>query len=74
MMAAVHPGFLFSRVLQRDMFGLSPYARFRRARERLDAMLDDQIERTRASLDGHLAEVAYADARACHVSSSRAAR
>lgn len=52
MMNAVRPGFLFTRKLQRDMFGLSPYARYRRASERVDALLLDQIERTRANLEG----------------------
>jgi cytochrome P450 len=52
MMDAVRPGFLFTRMLQRDMFGLSAYSRYRRASERVDAMLRDQIARTRANLDG----------------------
>ncbi|MFO7564581.1 MAG: cytochrome P450 [Enhygromyxa sp.] len=52
MTEATRAGFLFSRSLQRDVFGVSPYARFRRAVERLDALLFDQIARTRASLDG----------------------
>jgi cytochrome P450 len=52
MMDAVRPGFLFTRQLQHDMFGLLPYARYRRASERVDALLLDQIARTRANLDG----------------------
>jgi cytochrome P450 len=52
MMGAVRPGFLFSRLLQRDMLGLAPYARYHRASERVDALLLDQIARTRANLDG----------------------
>lgn len=52
MMGAVRPGFLFTRKLQRDMFGLLPYARYRRASERVDALLLQQIARTRANLDG----------------------
>jgi cytochrome P450 len=52
MMNAVRPGFLFTRALQHDMFGLLPYARYRRASERVDALLRDQIARTRANLDG----------------------
>jgi cytochrome P450 family 110 len=52
MMNRVRPGFLFTRKLQRDMFGLLPYARYRRASERVDALLLDQITRTRANLDG----------------------
>jgi cytochrome P450 len=49
MMAAVRPGFLFTRKLQRNMFGLLPYARYRRASERVDALLIDQIARTRTN-------------------------
>jgi cytochrome P450 len=52
MMGAVRPGFLFSRALQHDMLGLAPYARYRRASERVEALLSDQIARTRADLDG----------------------
>jgi cytochrome P450 len=52
MMNAVRPGFLFTRKLQRDMFGLSAYARYRRASEKVDAMLLDQVARTRANLEG----------------------
>jgi cytochrome P450 len=47
---AARPGFLFIRALQRDLLGLSAYARFRRASERLDAMLLEQIAATRSSL------------------------
>jgi cytochrome P450 len=52
MMEAIRPGFLFSRALQRDMFGLAPYARYHRASDHVDALLDEQIARTRANLDG----------------------
>jgi cytochrome P450 len=52
MMRAVRPGFLFTRKLQRNMFGLLPYARYRRASERVDALMLDQIARTRANLEG----------------------
>jgi cytochrome P450 len=52
MMEAIRPGFLFSRALQRQMLGLSPYARFARINERVDALLDEQIAITRASLEG----------------------
>ncbi len=43
---------MFARALQRDGLGLLPYARFRRACDGLDALLFDQIARTRASLAG----------------------
>jgi cytochrome P450 len=43
---------LFFRGLQRDFFGLGPFARYRKARARVDALLDDQIARTRAGLAG----------------------
>lgn len=49
---AMRSGFLFFRSLQRDFFGLSPFARYRRALERLDALLFDQIARTRAASTG----------------------
>jgi cytochrome P450 len=49
---AVRAGFLFFRGLQRDFFGLSPFSRYRKARARLDALLDDQIARTREGLGG----------------------
>lgn len=52
MMNSVRPGFLFTRKLQHDMFGLLPYARYRRASERVQALMLDQIARTRANLDG----------------------
>jgi cytochrome P450 len=50
--SAARPGFLFIPALQRDYLGLSAYARFRRAGERLDALLYEQIAATRASLAG----------------------
>lgn len=49
---AVRSGFLFVRALQRDVFGLSAFARYRRALERVDALLLDQIARTRAKPGG----------------------
>jgi cytochrome P450 len=52
MMSAVRPGFLFSRALQHDWLGLAPYARYRRASERVEALLSEQVARTRAALDG----------------------
>ncbi len=45
----LRPGFLFVRALQREGFGLSAFARYQRASQRVDAMLLDQIARTRAS-------------------------
>jgi cytochrome P450 family 110 len=64
---AVRSGFLFFRALQRDILGLSPYARYRRALERVDALLFDQIARTRAGAGGRtdvlagLVEARYED-------------
>ncbi len=49
---AVRPGFLFFRSLQRDVLGLSAFARYRRAFARVEALLDDQIARTRAGQGG----------------------
>lgn len=49
---AVRSGFLFFRALQHDFLGLSPFARYRRALERVDALLLDQIARTRANPGG----------------------
>ena len=40
----VHPAFVFAPILQRELGGLGPYARFRRAFERTDAMLQEEIE------------------------------
>jgi cytochrome P450 family 110 len=45
---AVRPGFLFVRALQRELFGLSPFARYWRAWQRVDALLLEQIAQTRA--------------------------
>lgn len=50
--AAIKPSFLFLRPLQRELFGLSPFARYRRASRRLDALLLDQIARVEASPEG----------------------
>jgi cytochrome P450 len=49
---SVRSSFLFLRGLQRDFFGLSPFARYRKARARVDALLDAQIARTRAGRGG----------------------
>jgi cytochrome P450 family 110 len=46
---AVRPGFLFVRALQRELFGLSAFARYWRAWQRVDAMLLEEIARTRAN-------------------------
>ncbi|MCA9713949.1 MAG: cytochrome P450 [Myxococcales bacterium] len=51
-MEAVHPAFLFARALQREFFGLGPYARFTRARDRGYALLDAQIAECRARPEG----------------------
>lgn len=45
---ALHPSFIFFPALARDWLGLSPYARYRRHSERLDAMLREQIAAVRA--------------------------
>ncbi len=50
--STLRPGFLFVRALQRDLWGLSTFAGFRRASERVDALLFDQIARTRRSEPG----------------------
>ncbi len=49
--ATLHPSFLFMRLLQREWFGLSRFARYRRASDRLDALLREQIARVRAATD-----------------------
>jgi cytochrome P450 len=36
------------------MFGVAPYARYRRASERVEALLREQVARTRANLDGRM--------------------
>jgi cytochrome P450 len=45
---AVHPIFLFAPMLQRELFGVGPWARFMDLRREGDRMLRDQIARTRA--------------------------
>ncbi|MFO7564578.1 MAG: cytochrome P450 [Enhygromyxa sp.] len=50
--SAVRPGFLFVRALQRELFGISPFARYWRAWQRVDALLLEQITQTRASPGG----------------------
>ncbi|HSO39831.1 MAG TPA: cytochrome P450 [Labilithrix sp.] len=49
---AVHPAFLFAPWLQRELGGLGPYARFRRAFERGDADLQRLIEARRTRGEG----------------------
>lgn len=44
---AVSPMFIFMPFLQRELWGMGPYARFRRMFERIDDMLVEQVERTR---------------------------
>lgn len=44
---ATLPSFIFMPFLQRELWGMGPFARFRRRFERLDALLVDQIARTR---------------------------
>ncbi len=46
--ATIRPGFMFVRALQHDFLGLAPFARYRRASERLDGLLAEQIARMRA--------------------------
>ncbi|MCX4241687.1 cytochrome P450 [Paraliomyxa miuraensis] len=52
MVDAVSPSFLFMPFLQREMFGVGPYARFRRTFTALDEMLRDQIARSRRGGEG----------------------
>lgn len=51
MLDATHPVLLFTRLTQRDLFGLSPWRRFRHASEALDALLFERIAWTRAQLE-----------------------
>ena len=51
-MEAVHPAFLFAKALQREFFGVGPYAKFTRKRDAALALLDDQIAACRAAPDG----------------------
>ncbi len=51
-MEAVHPAFMFARALQRDFFGLGPFAKFTRARDRALALLGRQIDECRARPEG----------------------
>ena len=44
---ATSPLFLFMPFLQRDLWGMGPYARFRRVWDELDHMLQQQLERAR---------------------------
>jgi cytochrome P450 len=46
--ASTDPSFIFLPLLARDWLGLSPYARYRKASERVDAMLYEQITATRS--------------------------
>lgn len=46
---ALHPSFIFFPALARDWLGLSPYARYRRHSERLDALLREQIAAVRSA-------------------------
>ncbi len=46
---AIDPLFIFMPALARDFFGLSPYARYRKLSERVDAMLYQQIAAVRAA-------------------------
>lgn len=52
MMNSIRPGLLFFRLLQRPWLGIRPYARFHRANAKVQALLLDQIARTRSDLDG----------------------
>ena len=46
---SLHPVLIFLPIAQRNWLGLSPYARFRRRADQLDAMLLEQIAATRAA-------------------------
>lgn len=46
--AGIDPRFIFLPMLARDWMGLSPYARYRKLSERVDAMLYEQIAAVRA--------------------------
>lgn len=48
-MNALSPVFLFAEPLQREFFGLGPWARFQRVNRRTDALLQEQIERVRGA-------------------------
>ena len=48
----VHPAFVFAPFLQRELGGLGPYARFRRAFERTDELLQSEIEAGRKRRGG----------------------
>ncbi len=48
----IHPAFLFFRALQRDVFGLGPYAKFKRARARVSELVNRQIAERRANPAG----------------------
>jgi cytochrome P450 family 110 len=48
----VHPAFVFAPFLQRELGGFGPYARFRRAFEHTDAMLQAQIDEGRTRGEG----------------------
>ncbi|MCA9706669.1 MAG: cytochrome P450, partial [Myxococcales bacterium] len=52
MVEAISPMFIFMPFLQRELWGLSPYARFRRRFEQLDALLVEQVERARQAEGG----------------------
>lgn len=49
---ATSPLFVFMPFLQRELGGVGPFARFRRTFEALDAMLREQVERSRADDGG----------------------
>ncbi|MEM7152316.1 MAG: cytochrome P450 [Myxococcota bacterium] len=49
---ATSPAFIFMPFLQRELWGLSPYAKFRRIWLKLDEMLQEQVEQTRAQGEG----------------------
>jgi cytochrome P450 len=46
---SITPSFIFLPMLARDWLGLSPYARYRKLSERVDAMLYEQITAVRAA-------------------------
>ncbi|MEZ4448409.1 MAG: cytochrome P450 [Nannocystaceae bacterium] len=51
-MEAVHPAFLFAKALQREFFGVGPFAKFKRRRDAALALLDAQIAACRADPTG----------------------
>jgi cytochrome P450 len=51
--AAIDPLFIFVPALARDLLGLSPYAKYRKLSEQVDAMLYEQLAAVRAAPPAH---------------------